>query len=59
MNQYSNIKKIKVSDLEQGLLETSVQPKGNWRTSWIMRLSCRPEKCRIPRGFGYLSGKYI
>ena len=33
-----DIKKIKVNDLEQGLMETSVCQKGNYRTAWIMAL---------------------
>jgi len=55
----SGIARIKVSDLEAGLHETSSTPTGNHRTSWIMKLRREPSKCKLPRGFGYLSGKHV
>ncbi|WP_240224591.1 hypothetical protein [Rheinheimera hassiensis] len=48
-----------VSDLDQGIFETSALPKGNYRTSWIMKLRREKSKCRLPRGFGKLSGKTV
>tara|TARA_B100000446_G_scaffold83930_1_gene79189 strand:- start:13815 stop:14060 length:246 start_codon:yes stop_codon:yes gene_type:complete len=48
-----------VHDLIQGLAETSSNPIGNYRTAWIMRLRREPGKCKLPRGFGHLSGKQV
>ena len=53
------INRIPVSDLNRGLFETSVNPVGTYRTSWIMQLRRKPNKCQLPRGFGKLSGKQI
>jgi hypothetical protein len=50
---------IPVSDLDRGLYETSAALTGNYRTSWIMKLKREPGKCKLPRGFGRLSGKNI
>lgn len=53
------ILRLKVSDLDQGIFETSATPKGNYRTLWIMKLRREKSKCRLPRGFGKLSGKTV
>ncbi len=37
-----SIKRVKVCDLEQGLMESSATPVGTYRTFWIMKL--RQEK---------------
>lgn len=55
----TGIARIKVSDLEAGIYESSHIPKGNYRTAWIMKLRQEPSKCKLPRGFGHLSGKHI
>jgi hypothetical protein len=55
----SGIARIKVSDLEAGLYETSPVPTGNQRICWIMKLRREPGKSKLPRGFGLLSGKCI
>jgi len=49
----------KPSDIEVGLYEASAQPKGNYRSVWIMKLRRKNEKCKLPRGFGFLSGKAV
>lgn len=54
-----NIKKIPISDLKRGLYETQAGPVGNYRTCWIMKLKREPGKCKLPRGFGRLSGKQV
>lgn len=53
------IKIIPVSDLLCGLYETKAMSVGNYRTSWIMKLKHEPGKCKLPRGFGSLSGKLV
>lgn len=53
------ILRLKLSDLDQGIFETSATPKGNYRTLWIMKLRREKSKCRLPRGFGKLSGKTV
>lgn len=53
------ILRTKVSDLDQGIYETSATPKGNYRTSWIIKLRREKGTCRLPRGFGKLSGKMV
>lgn len=55
----NEILKVEVNDLKQGLFETSATPKGNYRTFWIMRLRRESGKSRLPRGFGFLSGKQV
>ena len=55
----SRLVEIPVNDLQRGLFETSAKPVGNYRTSWVMKLKREPGKCKLPRGFGYLSGKNI
>ena len=55
----SRLVEIPVNDLQRGLFEASAKPVGNYRTSWIMKLKREPGKCKLPRGFGYLSGKNI
>ena len=54
-----NIKRMNVTDLEQGLMESSATPVGTYRTFWIMKLRYQKGRCKLPRGFGYLSGKYV
>jgi len=54
-----NIKRMKVTDLEQGLVESSATPVGTYRTFWIMKLRHQKSRCKLPRGFGHLSGKYV
>lgn len=51
--------KIQMTDLDIGLYETSPNPISKYRTSWIMKLKHEPGKCKLPRGFGHLSGKNI
>lgn len=51
--------KIDVKDLKVGFYETSASPIGNCRSFWIMKLRRMPGKCRVPRGFGYLSCKQV
>lgn len=46
-------------DLSRGLFESAAEPVGNYRTVWIMKLRREKGKCRLPRGFGYLSGKLV
>jgi hypothetical protein len=55
----TRLHKVAVSDLDQGLFETSEIPVGKYRTCWIMKLKREPGKCKLPRGFGQLSGKSI
>jgi len=54
-----SIKRIKVCDLKQGLMESSATPVGTYRTFWIMKLRHEKSRCKLPRGFGYLSGMSI
>ena len=55
----SRLVQVPVSDLFRGLTETSANPVGNYRTTWIMILRREPGKCKLPRGFGHLSGKQV
>ena len=55
----TGIARIKVSDLEAGIYESSHIPKGTYRTAWVMKLRHEPSKCKLPRGFGHMSGKNI
>jgi hypothetical protein len=56
---YKPLIKMPVSDLDRGQFETSAQLVGNYRTSWIMKLTREPSACKLPRGFGRLSGKNV
>ncbi|EJL6462630.1 hypothetical protein HPY09_19920 (plasmid) [Vibrio cholerae] len=51
-NTSTNSVRVHLSDIERGLLDTSPNPRGNWRTFWVMYLSKQPCSCRLPRGFG-------
>jgi hypothetical protein len=53
------IARIKVTDLEAGIYESSHIPKGTYRTAWIMKLRHVPSKCKLPRGFGRLSSMHM
>lgn len=55
----SRLVQVPVSDLFRGLTETSANPVGNYRTTWIMILRREPGKCKLPRGFGHLSGNAL
>jgi hypothetical protein len=55
----TRLHKVAMSDLDRGLFETSATPVGKNRTCWIMKLMREPGKCKLPRGFGRLSGKSI
>lgn len=58
-NTRNTILRSTVSDLTQGLYSSSLTPKGNYRAVWLTQLRRRNQECRIPRGFGSLSGKFI
>lgn len=53
------IRRIAVSDLDRGLSESKTKPVGGYRTYWIMRMRREKSKCKLPRGFGKLSGKFV
>lgn len=55
----SSLVQVPVSDLFRGLTETSANPVGNYKTTWIMILRREPGKCKLPRGFGHLSDKQV
>lgn len=54
----TRLHKVAVFDLDRGLFETSATSVGKL-FCWIMKLKREPGKCKLPRGFGRLSGRII
>jgi len=54
MNQVIDLNAIhrfRLNDVARGLIETSPEVCGNWRTSWVMQLRRKQGSTRLPRGF--------
>lgn len=45
------VQRFYLSDVTQGLVETSPKACGNWRKSWVMQLRRKPGTTKLPRGF--------